>query len=187
MQVLENKLPVTVLSGFLGAGKTTFLNHILNNREGHKVAVIVNEMSEVNIDAELVERDSNLSRSEEKLVEMSNGCICCTLREDLLMEVRRLAEEGKFDYLLIESTGISEPLPVTATFDFREEDGRTLVDLLVDQIKFTNVIRACLINNVLDVVDCCQTVNYSFRTVNQGITELRASILTFQWSITTNV
>ena len=103
------------------------------------------------------------------------------------MEVRKLAEEGKFDYLLIESTGISEPLPVAATFDFREEDGRTLVDLLVDQIEFANVIRACLINNVLDVVDCCQTVNYSFRTVNQGITELRASILTFQWSITTNV
>ncbi|WP_279478853.1 zinc metallochaperone GTPase ZigA [Aureimonas sp. SK2] len=124
------RLPVTVLSGFLGAGKTTVLNHVLNNREGLRVAVIVNDMSEVNIDAALV-RDggADLSRREETLVEMSNGCICCTLREDLLLEVRRLAEEGRFDHLLIESTGISEPLPVAATFDFRDEAGRSLSDV----------------------------------------------------------
>ncbi len=124
------RLPVTVLSGFLGAGKTTVLNHVLNNREGLRVAVIVNDMSEVNIDAALVrEGGANLSRSEETLVEMSNGCICCTLREDLLLEVRRLAEAGRFDHLLIESTGISEPLPVAATFDFRDEAGRSLSDV----------------------------------------------------------
>ena len=123
------KLPVTVLSGFLGAGKTTVLTHVLNNREGKKVAIIVNDMSEINIDESMIQNDVSLNHKEEKLVEMSNGCICCTLREDLLVEVNKLAKEGKFDYLLIESTGISEPLPVAETFTFEDESGISLSDV----------------------------------------------------------
>lgn len=193
MSTVKNKLPVTVLSGFLGAGKTTVLNHLLNNREGLRVAVIVNDMSEVNIDAQLIaEGGAGLSRKEEKLVEMSNGCICCTLRDDLLIEVRRLAKEGRFDYLIIESTGVSEPMPVAETFYFRDEFGfsledmsridtmvtvvdasnfendfaskeklrdrgqhvdtedvRSIIDLLVDQIEFADVI----LLNKIDSVD----------------------------------
>jgi G3E family GTPase len=191
-KIRDNRLPVTVLAGFLGAGKTTILNHVLRNREGRRVAVIVNDMSEINIDADLV-RDggADLSRTNETLVELTNGCICCTLRDDLLGEVRRLAAEGRFDYLLIEGTGIAEPLPIAATFSFKDEKGaaladvarldtmvsvvdaanllsdysssdflsdrgetrdkddkRTLVDLLVEQIEFADVV---VINKISEV------------------------------------
>lgn len=165
-------LPVTVLSGFLGAGKTTVLSHILNNRNGQRVAVIVNDMSEINIDANTIKNDVQLNRSEEKLVEMSNGCICCTLREDLLLEIRKLALEGRFDYLLIESTGISEPLPVAETFTFTEEDGSSLSDIATLDTMVTVVDAANFLNDFDEARHLQETGEHLGEDDERSVTDL---------------
>ena len=171
----QNKLPVTVLSGFLGAGKTTILSHILNNRENKKVAVIVNDMSEINIDSAIVQSEVSLNRSEEKLVEMSNGCICCTLREDLLEEVTKLALEGRFDYLVIESTGISEPLPVAETFTFADENGVSLSDV-ADLDTMVTVVDAV---NFLKIMTRLSTFK---KPANLWVKRTSAALLIFWWT-----
>lgn len=165
-------LPVTVLSGFLGAGKTTVLSHVLNNREGRRVAVIVNDMSEINIDASAVQNEVQLHHSEEKLVEMSNGCICCTLREDLLLEVRRLANEERFDYLLIESTGISEPLPVAETFTFADEDGISLSDVATLDTMVTVVDAVNFLADYEEAKDLQETGEHLGEEDQRSVTDL---------------